>query len=401
MAKGLYEFLQERGLIYQATDPDALKEKLNGEPFTFYLGIDPTADSIHLGHFCSLMTFRRLQEAGHRGILLIGGATAQVGDPSGRSDLRQMLTKEQLHKNFEEVKALCAKYIHADKAIIVNNADWMNKFSYVDFLTQVGRYFTINNMLSMEAYKNRLAEGGLTLMEIGYMPIQANDFSHLNKEYGATMEIGGSDQWGNIVAGVELIRKTTKNNIMAFTTPLLLNSEGKKMGKSAKGAVWIKEEKFSVYDFYQYFINVNDADVPTLLRWFTEIPMAEINKMCSENIIEAKKTAAFLLTKLVHGEEKALQAKKASEEVFNGRGISENMPTVKVPAKELASGIIITDLCVKTKLCPSSSETRRLIDSGAIYVGDDKITDYKQIIKSDKEFVLRKGKKTYLRVIPE
>ena len=401
MAKGLYEFLEERGLIYQATDPDKLKEKLNGEPFTFYLGIDPTADSIHLGHFCSLMTFRRLQDAGHRGILLIGGATAQVGDPSGRSDLRQMLTKEQLNKNLEEVKALCSKYIDADKAIIVNNADWMDKFSYVDFMTQVGRYFTINNMLSMEAYKNRLVEGGLTLMEIGYMPIQANDFSHLNKTYGASMEIGGSDQWGNIVAGVELVRKTTRNNIMAFTTPLLLNSEGKKMGKSAKGAVWIKEEKFSVYDFYQYFVNINDKDVPTLLRWFTDIDMKEINKMCTEDIISAKKQTAFLLTKLVHGEEKALQAKKTSEEVFGGKRISENMPQVSIDKKQLSAGISITELCVKTKLCPSTSETRRLIEGGAIYVDEDKITDFKSIISKNKEFVLRKGKKTFLKVVPE
>ncbi|MEG1582080.1 MAG: tyrosine--tRNA ligase, partial [Clostridia bacterium] len=328
----LYDFLKDRGLLYQLTNEKEIEELLNGEPTTFYLGIDPTADAIHIGHLCSLRTFRYLQEAGHKGILIIGGATAMIGDPSGRQDMRTVLTAEKCKHNLETIAGFAKKFINMtgdNGAIILNNDDWMKKYSYIDFLRDVGTYFNVNVMLSADAYKKRLASGGLTFLEMGYMPIQAYDFEYLNKKYGCMLEVGGSDQWGNMVAGTELLRKKDGIHANAFTTPLLLNSNGEKMGKSAGGALWVAEDKTSVYDFYQFFINVDDKDTETLLRWFSDFSTKEISDICAGDPRNAKKIMAFEVTKLIHGEENAKQAEKTAKEVFSGLGSSQNMPTIE------------------------------------------------------------------------
>ena len=400
----LYEFLKERGLIYQTTNEEEVKSLLNGKPMTFYLGIDPTADSLHIGHFCSLMIFKYLQEAGHRGLLLLGGATGMIGDPSGKSDMRQMISREKVDANVKAMLALCSKFIDLspDKgAKIVNNNDWMKNVSYVDFLRDVGTYFNVNVMLSAEAYKKRLENGGLTFLEMGYMPIQAHDYEHLYFAEGCRLEIGGADQWGNIVAGVELMRKKHGISVTAVTNPLLLNSEGQKMGKTAKGAVWVDPNRMSAYDFYQYFVNVADGDVETLLKWFTKIPVAEIEKMVKTDIRGAKKQMAKSLTEMIHGKEKAEEAVRVSEELFANGGVHENMPEVLFDAKVLASGVAVCELLEQTKICATRSEARRLIEQGGIVVDDQKILDVKYVVKSEKPVIVRRGKKTIVRIQPK
>ncbi len=398
----LYDFLKKRGLIYQTTDEAKLKELLNGKPITFYLGIDPTADAIHMGHLCSLRTFRFLQEAGHHGILVIGGATAQIGDPSGRSDMRTMLDKATIEKNLENIRKLSKKFIRTDgenPAVIVSNADWMNKYSYVDFLRDVGTYFNVNVMLAAEAYKKRLATGGLTFLEMGYMPIQAFDFEHLNEEYGCVLQVGGSDQWGNMVAGVELMRKKKNVTLDVMTTPLLLNSKGEKMGKTSGGALWVDEGKTSVYDFYQYFMNVDDADVATVLKWFSDMPIEQINELCASDIRQAKKQMAFVVTSLIHGEENARIAQKTAEDIFSGKGDSENMKTVNIAAKDYPNGIGVLELATKAGITASNGEARRLIAQGGISINDQKIDDPNMIIKPEGQVVLKKGKKVHIKVV--
>ena len=398
----LYDFLKKRGLIYQTTDENKLKEILNGKPVTFYLGIDPTADAIHMGHLCSLRTFRFLQEAGHHGILVIGGATAQIGDPSGRSDMRTMLDKEKIEKNLENIKKLSKKFIKTDgdnPAMIVSNADWMKDYSYVDFLRDVGMYFNVNVMLSAEAYKKRLATGGLTFLEMGYMPIQAFDFEHLNEKYGCVLQVGGSDQWGNMVAGVELARKKRNVTLDVMTTPLLLNSKGEKMGKTSGGALWVDEGKTSVYDFYQYFMNVDDADVATVLKWFSDMPIEEINDLCAKDIRQAKKKMAFVVTSLIHGQENALIAQKTAEEIFSGSGSSENMKTINIDGKQYPNGIGVLELSTKAGITASNGEARRLIMQGGISLNDEKLTDVNMVIKAEGEVILRKGKKVHIKVV--
>lgn len=398
----LYDFLKERGLIYQTTDEKKLKEMLNGKPITFYLGIDPTADAIHMGHLCSLRTFRFLQEAGHKGILVIGGATAMIGDPSGRKDMRTMLSKEVIEKNLENIKNLSRKFIKTDgenPATIVSNADWMSKYSYVDFLRDVGTYFNVNVMLSAEAYKKRLETGGLTFLEMGYMPIQAFDFEHLYNEYGCALQVGGSDQWGNMVAGVELIRKKHGKSIDVMTTPLLLNSKGEKMGKTAGGALWVDQGKTSVYDFYQYFMNVDDQDVKTVLRWFSDLPNSEIEEICSRDIREAKKIMAFTVTELIHGTENARVAQKTAEDIFSGKGSSENMKTVEIVASEYPNGIGVLELMTKLGITASNGEARRLIGQGGLSIDDRKLSDPFEVIKAEGELVAKKGKKVHIRVV--
>ena len=398
----LYDFLKKRGLIYQTTDEEKLKQLLNGKPITFYLGIDPTADAIHMGHLCSLRTFRFLQEAGHHGILVIGGATAQIGDPSGRSDMRTMLDKQKIESNLENIKKLSKKFIKTDgdnPAMIVSNADWMKNYSYVDFLRDVGMYFNVNVMLSAEAYKKRLATGGLTFLEMGYMPIQAYDFEHLNEKYGCVLQVGGSDQWGNMVAGVELTRKKRNVALDVMTTPLLLNSKGEKMGKTSGGALWVDEGKTSVYDFYQYFMNVDDADVATVLRWFSDMPIEEINQLCATDIRAAKKQMAFVVTSLIHGEENARVAQKTAEEIFGGKGDSENMKTVSISASEYPNGIGVLELSTKVGITVSNGEARRLIAQGGISLNDQKITDPNLVIKAEGQVVLKKGKKVHIKVV--
>lgn len=399
---GLYEFLKTRGLMYQSTNEEQLKNLLNGEPITFYLGIDPTANSLHLGHLCSLRTFRYLQEAGHRGILVVGGATAQVGDPSGRQDMRAMLDKKSIEDNVNQVFKFAKKFIKTDgenPAILVSNNEWMEKYSYVDFLRDVGTYFSVNVMLSAEAYKKRLASGGLTFLEMGYMPIQAHDFEHLNNEYDCVLQVGGSDQWGNMCAGVELVRRKTGKSLNVMTTPLLLNSQGEKMGKTSGGALWVDEGKVGVYDFYQYFINVDDRDVETLLCWFSDFPISQIKNLVQGDIRNAKRVMAFEVTKLVHGEENAKQAQKTADEIFSGKGSSENMNSVELGDGVLASGINICDLLVQVGLTKSKGEGRRLIEQGGIFVDDKKVDDYALIIKSTEPVVVRKGKKVFLKVV--
>lgn len=399
---GLYEFLKTRGLLYQSTNEEQLAKLLNGEPITFYLGIDPTANSLHLGHLCSLRTFRYLQEAGHRGVLVVGGATAQVGDPSGRQDMRTMLNKKSVEDNVNEVIKFSKKFINTDgnnPAIIVSNNDWMEKYSYVDFLRDVGTYFSVNVMLSAEAYKKRLASGGLTFLEMGYMPIQAHDFEHLNNEYDCVLQIGGSDQWGNMCAGVELVRRKSGKSLNVMTTPLLLNSQGEKMGKTSGGALWVDEGKVGVYDFYQYFINVDDRDVEKLLCWFSDFPILQIKNLVQGDIRNAKRVMAFEVTKLVHGEEAAKLAQKTADEIFSGKGNSENMNTIELEKGTLQNGVNICDLLVLTNLTKSKGEARRLIEQGGVFVDDAKVEDFALIVKSDKEVILRKGKKVFLKVV--
>ncbi|MBQ7452860.1 MAG: tyrosine--tRNA ligase [Clostridia bacterium] len=398
----LYDFLKKRGLIYQTTDEEKVKALLNGKPITFYLGIDPTADAIHMGHLCSLRTFRFLQEAGHHGILVIGGATAQIGDPSGRSDMRTMIDKQTIDRNLENIKKLSKKFIKTDgenPAVIVSNADWMNKYSYVDFLRDVGTYFNVNVMLSAEAYKKRLANGGLTFLEMGYMPIQAFDFEHLNEKYGCVLQVGGSDQWGNMVAGVELMRKKKNISLDVMTTPLLLNSKGEKMGKTSGGALWVDEGKTSVYDFYQYFINIDDADVATVLRWFSDLSVEEINDLCAKDIRLAKKEMAFVVTSLIHGEENARIAQKTAEEIFSGKGASENMQTVAIKINQTEIGVC--DLLVMSGLVASKSEARRLIAQNGIMIGDEKVSSESLMIKTSEPVILRKGKKVHIKAVFE
>lgn len=399
-----YDFLKTRGLIYQTTDEARLKKILNGEPITFYLGIDPTADSIHLGHLCSLRTFRFLQEAGHHGILVIGGATAMIGDPSGRSDLRTMLERKKVEENLNQIKAFSKRFIKTDgdnPALIVSNNDWMKDYSYVEFLRDVGTYFNVNVMLSAEAYKKRLENGGLTFLEMGYMPIQAYDFEHLYKTYGCTLEVGGSDQWGNMVAGTQLIRRKHNKEVDVMTTPLLLNSRGEKMGKTSGGALWVDQDKTSVYDFYQYFMNVDDKDVETLLKWFSDMPIEEIKKLVTGDIRVAKKQMALAVTSLVHGSDKALEAQRTAEEIFSGGGQSENMNSVNFDKKVLAAGIGVLELMTKIRITSSNGEARRLIEQGGLTIDDQKITDATLIVKKEQPFVVRKGKKVYLRVVPQ
>ena len=399
---GLYEFLETRGLLYQTTSSEQLKKLLNGEPITFYLGIDPTANSLHIGHLCSLRTFRYLQEAGHRGVLLVGGATAQVGDPSGRQDMRTMLTKDSVQENVNQVINFSKKFIKTDgenPAIIVSNNDWMKDYSYVDFLRDVGTYFSVNVMLAAEAYKKRLSNGGLTFLEMGYMPIQAHDFEHLNNEYDCVLQIGGSDQWGNMVAGVDLVRRKSGKSLNVMTTPLLLNAQGEKMGKTSGGALWVDEGKVGVYDFYQYFVNVDDRDVEKLLCWFSDFPIAQIKNLVQGDIRNAKRVMAFEVTKLVHGEEAAKLAQKTADEIFSGKGISDNMNTFELGAGELAAGINICELLTVAGLTKSKGEARRLIEQGGIFVDDKKVESHEMLVKSDDAVVVRKGKKVHLRVV--
>lgn len=400
----LFEFLKERGLIYQCTNEEEVKKLLNGKPITFYLGIDPTASSLHLGHFCSLMIFKYLQEAGHKGLLLLGGATGMIGDPSGRTDLRQMMTRETVDNNVSAMLSLCSKFIDLSPksgAKIVNNNDWMKDISYVDFLRDVGTYFNVNVMLAADAYKNRLTTGGLTFLEMGYMPIQAHDYEHLYFAENCRLEIGGSDQWGNIVAGVELMRKKHGISVTAVTTPLLLNSEGKKMGKTAKGAVWIDPNRMSAYDFYQYFVNIGDQDVATLLRWFTKIPVAEIEQMVKTDIIAAKKKMAFTLTEMIHGTANALEAVKTSEELFAKGGVSNNMPQVSYSAAALKTGVGVCQLLEETKICATRSEARRLIEQGGVVINNNKVEDVKMLVVSTEPLIVRRGKKMIVRIKPE
>lgn len=402
----LFETLKERGYVYQVTDEEKVRAICNGKPTTVYVGIDPTADSLHIGHFFSLMMIKYFQDAGHKVVVLVGGATALIGDPSGRTDMRKMITKEQVNHNLEEVKGIIARFLNTtgnNPGIIVNNADWFKGYDYVDFMRDIGTHFNVNTMLASEAYRRRLEEGGLTFLEMGYMLMQAYDFVYLNNKYGCELEIGGSDQWGNMVAGTELARKLNIQNgtnidLEALTCPLLTNSEGQKMGKTAKGALWVARDKTSVFDFYQYFYNVQDKDVLQLLKLFTRLPLDEIEKVVNEDIIKAKRLMAFEITKLVHGEEEAKKAVEAADAVFKSGTDMSNVPTVKIESFDKNVGMNITDVAFIAGIVTTKSEARRAIEQGGLYLNDNKVESFTQMVTvadfKDGHAIIRRGKKT-------
>ena len=412
MEKKLFDILKERGYVKDLTHEKEIIDLINGEPFAFYLGIDPTADSLHIGHFFALTMFRWLQDFGHKGIVLVGGATALIGDPTGKSDMRKMLSKEEVDHNKREVKELVKRFVKTDgdnPAIIVDNADWICDKTYIDFMRDIGVYFNVNNMLSAECYKKRLATGGLTFLEMGYMLMQAFDFVHLNKEFNCKLQIGGSDQWGNILAGVDLSRKIGFSEgkkidpLFGFVCPLLLKADGEKMGKTATGTLWVSREKTSAFDFFQAWINSFDEDVERSLAFFTRMEMEDIKELCNKDIREAKKLLAFEVTKLVHGEDEAINAKQIAEELFAGIGVSENMPSIIISKEKLEINIL--DLLVETNLVSSKSEARRLVEQNGISINQTKENDVKRMIdESDfKEgfIIVQKGKKVFLKVILE
>lgn len=406
--KNLYNCLKERGLLYQCTDEKRLQEILeSGEPITLYEGSDPTADSLHIGHCVPYCILRRFQKAGHKVILLMGGATACIGDPSGKNEMRKIMDKETIAQNIEKIKDSLKIFLDFDgenPAIIVNNADWFEKLNYVDFMREVGVHFNISKMLSNEIYANRIKEGGLTLFELGYMPMQAYDFIHLNKKYGCTLQYGGGDQWGNIVAGVELQRKLnfangTNTELIGATNPLLLTPEGKKMGKTEHGAIWIDRDKISAYEFYQGVYQTPDACVRMMFALFTDLPMDEVDNLINTDIVNAKRILSYEMTKFVRGEEDAILAQKTAEEVFRGAGISENMPTVEFDKAEFGSGLAICEMLEKIKICASRGEARRLIEQGGISLDGEKVTDAKMIVAPKDEMVVKKGKKIFVKVV--
>ncbi len=414
MQNSFFDYLKERGYVYQATNEAEIKKAMDGDkPITFYFGIDPTADSLHIGHFFGLMMFRLLQRQGHKGILVIGGATALVGDPTGKSDMRKMMTKETVAHNVEEVKNLAKRFIKTDgdnPALILDNSEWINVHSYVDFMRLVGTHFNVNKMLASEAYASRLANGGLTFLEMGYMLMQAYDFVYLNRKYGCTLEIGGSDQWGNIVAGTELSRKMNvhdegngeRPDTFGLTCPLLMTKEGKKMGKTESGTLWVARDKTVPYTFYQYFYNTDDADTGKLLKAFTDIPTAEIDAMCQNDIVAAKKRMAFEVTKLVHGEEEANKAVEAAKALFEKGTNMNDVPTQEFNQSDLQNGIGILDLVTSVGFIASKGEARRLIQQSGLSVNGKKVSVVEQQITlddvQDGAILLQKGKKNFLRL---
>ena len=400
----LYEELIARGLIAQVTDEKEISDMINNGKATFYIGFDPTADSLHVGHFMALCLMKRLQMAGNKPIALLGGGTGMIGDPSGKSDMRKMLTKEDIEHNIDCFKKQMSRFIDFSegKAIMVNNADWLLDLNYVDVLREVGACFSVNKMLTYECYKQRM-ERGLTFLEFNYMIMQSYDFYMLYQKYGCTMQFGGDDQWANMLGGTELIRKKLGRDAHAMTITLLLNSEGKKMGKTEKGAVWLDPEKTPPYDFYQYWRNVADADVMKCIRMLTSLPIEEIEAMKDwegSQLNKAKEILAYELTKLVHGEEEAQKAQEGAKALFGGGGNTENMPSTEILAAEIpGEGINIMDLLVKTGLAPSKSEARRLVQQGGISVDDVKVTDPNAPVKIDGEVIIKKGKKVFHKAI--
>ncbi|MGN1134680.1 MAG: tyrosine--tRNA ligase [Oscillospiraceae bacterium] len=400
----LYEELVRRGLIAQVTDEKEISEMINNGKATFYIGFDPTADSLHVGHFMALCLMKRLQMAGNKPIVLIGGGTAMIGDPSGKTDMRKMMTKETIAHNVECFKKQMSRFIDFsnDKAIVVNNGDWLLDLNYVDVLREVGACFSVNKMLTFECYKQRM-ERGLTFLEFNYMIMQSYDFYMLFQKYGCNMQFGGDDQWANMLGGTELIRKKLGKDAHAMTITLLLNSEGKKMGKTEKGAVWLDPEKTSSYDFFQYWRNVGDADVIKCLKMLTFVPIEQIEEM--EKTMEgaelnkAKELLAYELTKLVHGTEEADKALAAAKAIFTNGAASADMPSTEIPAAELEGGINILDLLVKTGLCPSKSEGRRLVQQNGIAVDDVKVTDPNALITIEDSVVIKKGKKIFHKAV--
>jgi len=403
----IYEELVARGLIAQVTDEKEIRELINNGKAVFYIGFDPTADSLHVGHFMALCLMKRLQMAGNRPIALLGGGTGMIGDPSGRSDLRQVLTKETIEHNVECFKKQMSRFIEfgEGKAMMINNADWLLDLNYVEVLREVGACFSVNNMLRAECYKQRM-EKGLSFLEFNYMIMQSYDFYHLFKEYGCNMQFGGDDQWSNMLGGTELIRKKLGKDAYAMTITLLLNSEGKKMGKTASGAVWLDPEKTSPYEFYQYWRNVADDDVLKCIRMLTFLPLEEIDAMDSwegSQLNTAKEILAFELTKLVHGEEEATKAQAAAKAIFSGAADLDNMPSTTLADADFTDGSIdILEILVKAEITKSRGEGRRLVQQGGISVDDAKVTDFTlsftQAALKDKSIVVKKGKKIFHKI---
>ena len=399
----IYDELVARGLIAQVTDEDEIKELINNGKAVFYIGFDPTADSLHVGHFMALCLMKRLQMAGNRPIALLGGGTGMIGDPSGRSDMRKMLTKEDIDHNISCFKEQMSKFIEfgEGKAMMVNNADWLLDLNYVDLLREVGACFSVNNMLRAECYKQRMAKG-LSFLEFNYMIMQSYDFYHLFKEYGCNMQFGGDDQWSNMLGGTELIRRKLSKDAYAMTITLLMNSEGKKMGKTANGAVWLDPKKTSPYEFYQYWRNVGDDDVLKCIRMLTFLPLEQIDEMDSwegSQLNKAKEILAFELTKLVHGEEEATKAQTAASALFGSGANTDDMPSTEIESYEMS----ILDVMLTAGLVPSKKEARRLIEQGGVAVNNEKVTDANMIMSNeffaDGYAIIKKGKKVFHKII--
>ena len=406
----IYEELKARGLIAQVTNEDEIRELVNAGKATFYIGFDPTADSLHVGHFMALCLMKRLQMAGNKPVVLIGGGTGYVGDPSGRTDMRSMMTPETIQHNCDCFKKQMERFIEfgPDKAIMVNNADWLLKLNYIDLLRDVGACFSVNNMLRAECYKQRM-EKGLSFLEFNYMIMQSYDFYHLFKHYGCNMQFGGDDQWSNMLGGTELIRKKLGKDAYATTIALLLNSEGKKMGKTQSGAVWLDPNKTSPFEFYQYWRNVADADVLKCIRMLTFLPLEEIDKMDKwegSQLNTAKEILAFELTKLVHGEEEANKAQQTARALFSGSGNLDNMPSYTLSKDDLTDGkIAVNDILFKAGMTKSKGEGRRLIEQGGVSVNDKKVTSAVETVCaddfSDGSIIVKKGKKVFYKIILE
>ena len=405
MTTSIFDVLKERGYIAQCTNEDEVRSMLANEKVTFYVGFDPTADSLHVGHFLGLMVMAHMQRAGHRPICLVGGGTGTVGDPSGRTDMRRMLTDEDIEYNCNRFKEQMARFIDFsdDKALIVNNGDWLRKLNYIELLRDIGPHFTVNRMLAAECYKNRM-EKGLTFLEFNYMIMQSYDFLELHRRYNLKLEMGGDDQWSNIIGGVELTRRKTGDAVYGLTFTLLTKSDGKKMGKTAGGALWLDKEKTPVYDFYQYWRNVDDADVEKCLALLTFLPMEEVRRLGSLQdaaINEAKAVLAYEVTKLVHGAEEADKAKAAAEAVFGGSGSNENMPTIELTAED--AGKKLLDILVPGTVFASKGEGRRLIQQNGLSLNDAKVADADYVL-ADSDFhegeaIVKKGKKKFYRLV--
>lgn len=401
----VYDVLKERGLIAQVTHEDEIRELLEKEKVTFYIGFDPTADSLHVGHFLQMVVMKHMQDAGHRPIALVGGGTGHVGDPSGRTDMRSMMTKEIIDHNCECFKKQLSRVIDFSdgKAIMVNNADWLLNLNYIEFLRDIGTCFSVNAMLTAECFKQRL-EKGLSFLEFNYMLMQSYDFLMLSRKYDCKLELGGDDQWSNILGGIKLCHRKDQKQVYGMTFTLLTNSEGKKMGKTQSGALWLDPEKTSPYDFYQYWVNVDDADVIKCLKLLTFLPLEQINEMAQykdAEINKAKRVLAYEVTKLVHGEEEAIKAQEAAQSLFGGGASSENMPSTKISRDDLGKSIL--DIMLIAKLIPSKGEGRRLVQQGGVSIDGNKVTDFNLAVTEDmfnsNELIIKKGKKVFHKII--
>lgn len=407
MKTNIYDVLQERGFIEQVTHEQEVREMLGKESVTFYIGFDPTADSLHVGHFIQLMVMMHMQRAGHRPIALLGGGTAKVGDPSGRSDMRQMLFNERIAENAGKFKKQMEKYLVLDgeQGIMVNNGDWLDNLNYIEFLREIGSKFNVNRMLEADCFKSRMADG-LTFLEFNYMIMQAYDFLELYKRYNCKLQLGGNDQWSNIIAGVNLVRKIDQGQAFGLTFKLLTTSEGKKMGKTQSGALWIDPEKTSPYEFYQYFRNVEDPDVGNCLALLTFLPMDEVRRLSAlegAQINQAKEILAFEVTKIVHGEQAAESAREAARALFGGGGQAAAIPTFEVQRTQLESGVQLLDILLEAKFIPSRSEGRRLVEQSGLMLGDEKVASVTRMLQAEDfaedKVLVKKGKKHYLQLV--